>query len=334
MQHRNRRTAPAVNGRPYLPGILLLAALSLLSGCGEKPANYHQGYAEGEFVQVASPRGGRLDRLAVARGGQVKEAELLFALEAEEEAAAVAEAEKQLRQAEERLADLKKGERPTELAAVQARLEQARAARELSRLQWERRKALFAERFVSAEEVDQAAAALRRDTEAVAQLEADLATARLGSRTDQIEAARAEVGAAQARLDQVRWALEQKGQAAPAAGLVFDTLYEEGEYIPAGRPVVSLLPPENIKVRFFVPEPAVGTLRVGQPVAVTFDGSGGAIAATISFISPKAEYTPPVIYSRETKAKLVFLVEARPASADAPRLHPGQPVEVRLEAIP
>jgi HlyD family secretion protein len=334
MHHRNRRIAPAGGIRPYLPGILLLAALSLLGGCGEKPANYYQGYAEGEFVQVASPRGGRLDRLAVARGGQVKEAELLFALEAEEEAAAVAEAEKQVRQAEERLADLQKGERPTELAAAQARLEQARAARELSRQQWERRKALFAERFVAAEEVDQAATALRRDSEAVAQLEADLATARLGARTDQVEAARAEVGAALARLAQASWALAQKGQGAPAAALVFDTLFEPGEFVPAGRPVVSLLPPGNIKVRFFVPEPAVGTLHVGQPVAVTFDGSGGAIAATISFISPKAEFTPPVIYSRETRAKLVFLVEARPAADDASRLHPGQPVEVRLEATP
>jgi len=334
MHHRNRRAAPAVGTRSNLPWILLLAALSLLGGCGEKPASYYQGYAEGEFVLVASPRGGRLDRLAVTRGGQVREGELLFALEAEEEAAAAAEAEKQVRQAEERLADLQKGVRPTELAALRARLEQARAARELSRQQWERRKALFAERFVSAEEVDQADTALRRDTEAVAQLEADLATARLGARTDQIEAARAEVGAAQARLAQARWALAQKGQGAPATALVFDTLFEQGEFVPAGRPVVSLLPPGNIKVRFFVPEPAVGTLRVGQPVAVTFDGSGEAVAGIIDFISPRAEYTPPVIYSRETRAKLVFLVEARPEPEQAPRLHPGQPVEVRLEATP
>jgi hypothetical protein len=68
MHHRNRRVAPAVGTRPYLPWILLLAALSLLGGCGEKPASYYQGYAEGEFVLVASPRGGRLDRQAVTRG--------------------------------------------------------------------------------------------------------------------------------------------------------------------------------------------------------------------------------------------------------------------------
>jgi len=331
MHRRKWRTAATLGGRPHLRGILLLAALALVSGCGEKDADYFQGYAEGEFVQVASPLGGRLDRLLVKRGNQVTKGDLLFALEAEEEGAAVAEAEKQLRQAEGNLADLRKGERPTELDALRAQLAQARAARELSQQQWERRKALFAQRFVSAEEVDQATTALRRDTETVAQLEAELATARLGARSDRIEAARAEVGAAQARLAQAQWALTQKGQDAPAAALVFDTLFVQGEFVPAGRPVISLLPPENLKVRFFVPEPAVGTLRTGQRLKVTFDGSGGAIPAVISFISPRAEFTPPIIYSRETRDKLVFMVEAMPAPEQARRLHPGQPVEVRVE---
>jgi HlyD family secretion protein len=312
-----------------LPALFLLA--TLLAGCGERRPDYFQGYVEGEYVLVASPRSGRLDRLAVARGGQVAAGELLFALEAAEEAAVAAEAEKQLRQAAERLADLQKGERPTELAAIRAQLEQARAARELSRQEWQRREALFRERVVSAEERDRAETAYKADAAAVARLEAELATAQLGARTDQIAAARSEVEAARARLDQARWALEQKGQAAPAPALVFDTLFEAGEYVPAGRPVVSLLPPGNVKVRFFVPEVSVGALRLGQTVAVHFDGAAQPVAAAIGFISPRAEYTPPVIYSRETKEKLVFLVEARPAPADAPRLHPGQPVEVRVE---
>lgn len=318
----------------HQPGIILLAALSLLGGCSDKPAGYYQGYAEGEFVQVAAPLGGRLERLAVSRGGTVAAGDLLFALEAEEEAAAVAEADRRVRQAEELLADLGKGQRPTELAAIRAELDRARTTRELSRQEWQRRRDLFAGRFISAEELDQAQTAFRRDEAAVARLEAELATARLGARTDQIRAAEAEVGAARARLAQARWALAQKEQAAPAAALVFDTLFEPGEFVPAGRPVVSLLPPANVKVRFFVPERVVGTLRVGQKVAVTFDGAERPVAGAIDFVSPKAEFTPPLIYSRETRQKLVFLVEARPAPADAPRLHPGQPVEVRLEAPP
>jgi HlyD family secretion protein len=167
----------------------------------------------------------------------------------------------------------------------------------------------------------------------LAQREAELATARLGARSDQQQAATAAVGAARARLEQAQWALAQKRQAAPAGGLVFDTLFQVGEYVPAGRPVVSLLPPGNIKVRFFVPEPALSRLRVGQAVTVQVDG-GASLTATIDYLAPRAEYTPPVIYSRETRAKLVFLAEARPAAADAARLHPGQPVEVRLAGAP
>ncbi|ESJ10752.1 hypothetical protein B551_0215395 [Cupriavidus sp. HPC(L)] len=102
--------------------------------------------------------------------------------------------------------------------------------------------------------------------------------------------------------------------------------------MPAGSPVVRLLPPGNVKVRFFVPEAAIGTLRPGQAVRLTCDGCGAAIPATIRYVSSQAEYTPPVIYSNETRRKLVFLVEARPAPADAARLHPGQPVEVEPAA--
>ncbi|HXV21628.1 MAG TPA: HlyD family efflux transporter periplasmic adaptor subunit [Desulfuromonadales bacterium] len=318
----------------HLPGFVLLAVLSLLTACGEKPPSYYQGYAEGEFVQVAAPIGGRLERLAVRRGETVRAGELLFSLEHAAESAAVAEAQKNLEQAENLLNDLLKGERPSELAALAARLEQARVARDLSRVELERRQDLYEANVLSAEERDRARTAFHRDEAAVADLEAQLRTARLGARSDRIEAARAETEAARARLEQARWALAQKSQSAGADASVFDTIFEVGEFVPASLPVVTLLPPGQIKVRFFVPEPAVGTLRIGQRVAVTFDGSGGAIDAVIVFISPRAEFTPPLIYSRETRAKLVFLVEARPAPTDAPRLHPGQPVEVRLEAPP
>ncbi|WP_218280098.1 HlyD family efflux transporter periplasmic adaptor subunit [Verrucomicrobium spinosum] len=108
-----------------------------------------------------------------------------------------------------------------------------------------------------------------------------------------------------------------------------DTLYEAGEWIPAGTPVVTLLPPANVKIRFYVPETQLARLTKGASVAIHMDGSAP-VQATISFISNQAEYTPPVIYSRETREKLVFLCEARPQAADAPRLHPGQPVEVHL----
>ncbi len=120
----------------------------------------------------------------------------------------------------------------------------------------------------------------------------------------------------------------------PPAGLVFDTFFEPGEFVPAGQPVVSLLPPANRLVRFFVSEPVVGTLKVGQPVRVFLDGRAEPVPAVIDFISPQAEYTPPVIYSRETRGKLVYLIEARPRPEAATLLHPGQPVSVRPEERP
>jgi HlyD family secretion protein len=136
------------------------------------------------------------------------------------------------------------------------------------------------------------------------------------------------VAAARAALEQARWRLGQKRPLAPGAGLVFDTLFREGEWVPAGSPVVRLLPPSNIKVRFFVPERQTARFPIGQAVAVHCDGCPDGLEAKVTYASVQPEYTPPVIYSNETRSKLVFLYEARPAPASVPSLRPGQPVEV------
>jgi HlyD family secretion protein len=310
---------------------LLAAALLFPAGCSESPADFFQGYAEGEYLYVAAPLTGQLEKLAVARGTSVAAGDQLFTLERDFEAAALAETGHALQQAESRLADLAKGERPSELATLEARLDQARASRDLSRRELERRERLFRDRVIPGEQLDQARTTAESDAAAVAELTAQLQTARLGGRSDALAAARAEVEAVRERLSQARWRYEQKSQAAPCAALVYDTLFVAGELVPAASPVVSLLPPENIKIRFFVPEPRVGALAIGQAVSVGFDGATRSYQARISYISPQAEYTPPVIYSRESRTKLVFMVEARPDAGDRGYLHPGQPVEVRLE---
>jgi len=119
---------------------------------------------------------------------------------------------------------------------------------------------------------------------------------------------------------------------APIAGLVHDTYYVVGDWVAAGAPVASILAPANVKARFFVPEPALGRIRLGQSVQLACDGCGAPITATIAFIADRAEFTPPVLYSKENRAKLVYLVEAKPGPADAARLHPGQPLDVTLPA--
>jgi len=312
---------------------VLAATLALLgaAGCEQRAAGYFQGYAEGEFVMVSPASAGRLEKRWVKRGDEVAAGAPLFALEIENEKAGRRESEAQLRSAEARLANLSTGRRAPEIEALRAQEAQAKAARALSTQQLRQQERLFKDGFIAQAALDQARAAYARDIARVEELEAQVRAARIAiGREKEVAAARAEVEAAKAALEQSDWRLQQRAVSAPAAGLVQDTFYSEGEWIQAGSPVVSLLPPENVKLRFFVAETDVGALKPGQAVNVACDGCGEGIAASINFISRQAEYTPPVIYSREQRRKLVFLVEARPAPKDAARLHPGQPVEVTL----
>jgi HlyD family secretion protein len=310
-----------------LCAILLVAAMA---GCNDQTDGVFQGYAEGEYLRVASPIAGQLARLHVARGAAVKTGEPLFTLEQDNEAAARRQAEGQLRQAEAQHRNLLTGKRAEEIEAIQAQLAQAEASLALSESNLARQEELVRARFVSREAADTARSARDRDRGRVHELKAQLAAAKLAARPDEIRAAHAAAAAAREALAQAEWRLEQKSLRAPQDGQVTDTLYVQGEWVPAGSPVVTLLPPNNIKVRFFVPEKILGSMRVGQSVSVRCDGCPEPVAAAISYISSQAEYTPPVIFSRENRAKLVFLVEARPATDEATRLHPGQPVEVRL----
>lgn len=307
-----------------------MIALALLAGCSHEGAPVYQGYAEGEFVRVAAPYAGSLTTLAVQRGARVEAGTPLFVLEQDNEKSARDEAAQNLKRAEAQLENLKKGKRPTEIDAILAQREQARAALNLSQADFARDEKLAQTGFISSQKLDAARSALKRDRERLKEMEAQLATAKQAARVDEIRAAEASVAAARATLARADWSLAQKTVQAPLAALVQDTLYTQGEWVPAGSPVVSLLPPGNIKARFFVPETRVGSLKTGQAVTLTCDGCPAPIPATISYIAPQAEYTPPVIYSRENRAKLVFLVEARPAAADAVKLRPGQPLDVKL----
>jgi HlyD family secretion protein len=255
----------------------------------------------------------------------------LFALEQDNEAAALRQAEGQLRQAEAQYRNLLTGKRPEEIDAIRAQLAQAEAGLRLSQSTLERQEELVRAKFVSQEAAETARSARDRDRARVSELKAQLAAASLSARPDEIKAARAASAAAREALAQAEWRLEQKSVRSPQDAEVADTLYVQGEWVPAGSPVIALLPPTNIKVRFFVPERILGSVKVGQRVSVRCDGCGDPISAPITYIAPQAEYTPPVIYSRENRAKLVFLAEARPSPAEAVRLHPGQPVEVRLQ---
>jgi HlyD family secretion protein len=271
-----------------------------------------------------------LQQLSVQRGDQIAAGAPLFALERENELAARRQTEEQMRAAQARLANLKTGKRPPEVETVAEQLRQAQAARELSAANLRRQESLSKSGFISQAALDDARTRLKSDEAAVAQLRASVQTATLPGRPDEIRAAQADADAAREALAQSDWRLAQRAVVAPQAGRVNDTYYVVGDFVPAGSPVVSLLPPGNVKVRFYVPEPLLGRLKSGQIVSFACDACGGPLKATISFIADRAEFTPPVLYSKENRAKLVYLVEAKPQADVAARLNPGQPVDVTL----
>ena len=235
------------------------------------------------------------------------------------------EAAERVRQSQARLADLKKGQRPSELAALEARLAQAGTAAEQATLELERATKLQATSVLSVDDFDRVRLNQQAAIKHVVELAAQLDTAQLGARSDTIAAAEAELSAAEAAVDRAGWAVAQKNQTAPRAGFVYDTLYREGEYVAASAPVISLLPPENIKVRFFVPEAEYTALKAGSTVSVTISGRTAPLEARISYLSPKPEFTPPILYNRENRSKLVFMIEAvfDPATAAKPSSTPS-----------
>jgi len=313
----------------HLIQILAVSCLALLAACSQDSSPGWQGYAEGDYVYVAAPRGGRLMELMVHKGDQVTAGKQLYGLDPEPEASAVSEARKRLEQTGFRRDDLATGERPSELDALKARREQARVARDLAKIELDRYTKLLDSETIPRERYDRARADFEQKAAALDELEARLVTAKLGGRDNQRKALNAEMEAAAETLRQAEWALSQKNPIAVADALVFDTLYEPGELVPVNAPVVVLLPPGGRKARFYVPEADLSRVHLGDRVRLSFDG--GTLAAVISYIAPRAEYTPPVIYSRETRTKLVYLLEAHPKASDAALLTPGQPLEVTLE---
>lgn len=310
--------------------IALSAALLLSGGCARRESAGYQGYLEGDYIYVASPLAGQLEKLAVVKGTRVTAGTPLFSLEQSAERADLRAAIERLRQSKARLADLQQGQRPSELAAIEARLAQARAAADLSALDLERATRLHQTKVLSDVDFDHARLTDESNVKAVAEITAQLATARLGGRKDAVLAAEADVAAAQATVDRAGWSVTQKSQTAPRNALVYDTLYREGEFVTAAAPVVSLLPPENIKVRFFVPEAGFAGVKAGDRVRVAVTGRPE-LEARVSYLSPQPEYTPPILYNRENRAKLVFMVEALFTNPAAARdLHPGQPVDVTV----
>lgn len=136
---------------------------------------------------------------------------------------------------------------------------------------------------------------------------------------------------AEKNLIETDWAYQQKTLYSPATGQVFDTFYRVGEKVAANQPVLAILTPDNIKVLFYIPEKQLSQIHLGQTIHFTCDNCKTSTKATISYISPEAEYTPPIIYSEKTRNTLVYLVRADLSPEASKQYHPGQPLDIYLD---
>lgn len=249
-----------------------------------------QGYMEGRFAYLSANFAGVLQQLAVQRGMFVNAGDLLFIIEKQPESDDLQAALAQVQQA-------------------QAQLKQNEANLSLAKVTYERQKALLSKKVASQADFDTAESSY---------LQAQA----------QVNNSQASLNQAQAQLEKSQWTIGKKIIHAPNAALVFDTYYLPGELVPAGQPVLSLLAANQIKAVFFVPERLLSQFKIGHFVFASCDGCVQRVSLKITYISPQAEYTPPVIYSNDRRDKLVYRIEAAPAERDAFKLHPGQPVQI------
>lgn len=277
----------------HLKRISTISIILLLLGCSGGDKKV-QGYIEGRFTYVAANADGILKALLVERGNQVAKDQKLFVLDQQPESDVLVQSKRRVEEAIE----LKK---------------QAESDLVFSTLTLQRYKTLVAKGAIDKASLDSAQNQYDRDKARVAQNTASLAE----SESD---------------LAKNEWSLAQKTVFAPVAGEVFDTYFRTGELVANGTPVLSILAPENVKVIFYVHERLLARIHLGDIIHFKCDECGKSYRGTISFISPDAEYTPPVIFSLDTTHKLIFRIEAKLSPEVAFKQHPGQPVIVTISS--
>lgn len=308
----------------------MVVSILLVGGCTSSADDGLTGYVESDMVYLAVPTGGTLGVLEVNRGSRVVLGQLLFELDTENEKLATAESAARLQQTEAQLKNLQSGRREPEINVLQQQIAQANSIQIAAGLKLKRNEDLVVQGFVSPTALDDLKAEYSRATARVRELDAQLSGARLKARPQEIASAEAGTQAAQQVLAQVQWREKQKRHVSPINGIVFDVLYRRGELVPPNTPVLALMPDDSLKVRFYVPQALVSKYTLGSAVSVHCDGCATNFKAVINFVSPTAEYTPPMIYSNENRQKLVFLLEAKPEKNAGKGLNPGLPVSINI----
>lgn len=285
------------------------------------------GYVEGETTLVGAPQAGRLVSVDALKGQEVRAGTVLFALDPAQLAAEVAHAEAAVSTAKATRDNLLTGKRPQEIDVIQAQIAQVEASLGLAQKELTRAATLANSGTAAQSRLDQAQEQVNLLEQRLIELKASEQVASLPARGPEIDAATSRVSEAEAQLAQAKEKLSDLSPVAPADATVEDVFFKPGEWVAAGQPVVSLLKPADVTLRFFVPETVLAQARPGRAIQFSCDGCDGLKSAVISHVAREPEYTPPVIYSETARAKLVYLVEARPDAAD-PQLRPGLPIEV------
>ena len=305
--------------------IVILVGVALIAWYllgGSRRERMLSGYIEGESLFLAAPVAGTVGTLSAQEGQRVDAGARLFTIDPATLSAQGEQARAQVAEARTQIAAAAANAQQAEAEATAAAADADKARRDLNRLLSVRSDDPAA---VAGKDIDAARAELR---EANARLNAARETA--SARRAQIAAARAQESQARGGEREVAIRVGQLAPPAPSAARVEDVFYRPGEWVAANQPVVSLLPDDRVKIRFFVPEQEVARYRPGRNVRFSCDGCATGLTARISYVSPRPEFTPPVIFSRDSRDRLVFMVEARPARPA--KLMPGLPVDV--EPIP
>jgi HlyD family secretion protein len=305
-----------------LTGAVIVAVLVIAPRFGRSEAL--SGYVEGEALHLAAPVAGTVRTVSVVRGQEVKAGQPLFVVDPAQVRAQLDQAAAEAQAAQAQAEDARKGQRPVELAVLEANIAAAEARARDAHADLRRIEPLVRQGWYAPARLDDVRAAAQAADAQVRAARRQRDAATLGARTDQIRAADARVAQAQAAVAGATARVSDVAPVAPSAGRVEQVFFHAGEWAAANQPILSLLPDERIKLRFFVPERSLAAYRVGRTVRFACDGCAKGLTARIDFISPRPEFTPPVIYSREARDRLVYLVEARPSV----RLNPGQPVDV------
>ena len=288
------------------------------------------GYVEGEYVRLGPIDTARIEQIDVRRGDRVEVGKSVAVLEKTDAENAVAESGARLVQAQAQLENLRSGKRPEEIAVIEASLASAKAQEREADRSLDRRQDLFRRGVSTQADLDQAQTARDVASARVREFDANLSVARLAARPEEIKASENQVEQAKAALAQARWRLSQRQLTAPSAGRISDVLRRVGELAGPSAPVLLMLPDGAVKLMLYVPEVRISGIAPGLRLDVRCDGCAPGLTATVTYVSPQPEFTPPVIYSAQTRQKLVYLVEARPDGAAQSPLQPGQIVDVTL----